>query len=420
MNFPLFRKDIELLAPAGSFESLKAAVQGGADSVYFGLEHLNMRARSSFNFRINDLGQIASFAADSKIKTYLALNTLIYDEDIILAKEIIDAAKESGINGIIASDQSVLNYAREKNIAIHLSTQLNISNAESLKFYSSYAEVVVLARELNLKQIGKITREIKEFNITGPGGEHVRIELFIHGALCMAISGKCYLSLHQYNKSANRGECLQACRREYIVSEKETGKELEIDNSFIMSPKDLCTIDFLDKILDSGVRVLKIEGRARSAEYVKTVSSCYNEAINSYLDNSFTPDKKIEWKKRLASVFNRGFWDGYYLGRKLGEWNDVYGSRAEKRKVYVGYVKNYFSNIGIAEILVESDGFAIGEEGLIIGSTTGVIEIKATEMRIDNKNVENVNKGSVFSMPVESNVRRSDKLYKLISTEFSK
>jgi putative protease len=419
MNIPLTRKDIELLAPAGSFESLTAAWQGGADSVYFGIEHLNMRARSSFNFKMKDLIQISAFAFDHKMKAYLALNSLIYDEDIALAKDIIDAVKESGINAIIASDQSVLNYAKEKNVAVHLSTQLNISNIETLKFYSQFAEVVVLARELSISQIKQIFNEITVQNILGLAGKPIRIELFIHGALCMAISGKCYLSLHQYNKSANRGECLQACRREYIVKEKETGKELEIDNSYIMSPKDLCTIDFIDKILDAGVSLLKIEGRARSPEYVKTVSSCYNEAIHSCIEGNYNKEKAGKWKERLASVFNRGFWDGYYLGQKLGEWNNVYGSRAEKRKVYIGYVKNYFSKMNVAEIQVESDSFSVGDEGLIIGSTTGVVEIQVNEIRVDNVNVEFVTKGCVISMPIDRAVRRSDKVYKLVSTEFA-
>jgi putative protease len=419
MNNPLSRKDIELLAPAGSFESLTAAWQGGADSVYFGLEHLNMRARSSFNFKMKDLVQISAFAVDHKMKAYLALNSLIYDEDIALAKDIIDAVKESGIDAIIASDQSVLSYAREKKVAVHLSTQLNISNIETLKFYAQFAEVAVLARELSISQIKQIFNEINVQNILGQGGKPIRIELFIHGALCMAISGKCYLSLHQYDKSANRGECLQACRREYIVKEKETGKELEIENSYIMSPKDLCTIDFIDKILEAGVSVLKIEGRARSPEYVKTVTSCYNEAIHSFLAGNYNIEKAGLWKKRLAIVFNRGFWDGYYLGQKLGEWNNVYGSRAEKRKVYIGYVKNYFSKLNVAEIQVESDSFSVGDEGLIIGSTTGVVEIKVNEIRVDDINVELVTKGCVISMPVGNTVRRSDKVYKLVSTEFA-
>jgi len=408
------RSEIELLAPAGSYESLTAAWQGGADAVYFGIENLNMRARSSFNFKMNDLKHIAAFANEHKMKAYLALNTLIYDEDIALAKEIIDAVKESGINAIIASDQSVLAYAKARNVAVHLSTQLNISNSEALKFYSAYAEVVVLARELNLNQIHKISTEITEENFTGPSGKEIRIELFIHGALCMAISGKCYLSLHQYNKSANRGECLQACRRDYLVQEKETGKELAIENSYIMSPKDLCTIDFLDQILDAGVSVLKIEGRARSAEYVKTVTSCYNEAINAIIEGTYNAEKTEAWKKRLSSVFNRGFWDGYYLGQKLGEWSEVYGSKAEKRKVYIGYIKNYFSKLNVAEIQVESDKLSVGDEGLIIGSTTGVHEFRVIELREKNINVEEVTKGSVISMPVESLVRRSDKVYKLV------
>lgn len=419
MIAPLNRKEIELLAPVGSYESLMAAMQGGANSVYFGVEHLNMRARSSFNFRLDDLKQIAAFVDKFNMKAYLALNTIIYDNDIKLAKEIIDIVKDSGINAIIASDPSVLYYAKEKEVAVHLSTQLNISNLESLKFYSQYADVVVLARELNITQIDQISKDIVRFNIVGPAGKHIRIELFIHGALCMAISGRCYLSLHQYNKSANRGECLQACRREYIVQEKETGKELEISNSFIMSPKDLCTIDFLDKILGAGVKILKIEGRARSPEYVKTVTTCYNEAINSCLENRYSKDKIDVWKNKLATVFNRGFWDGYYLGQKLGEWSDIYGSRAAKRRVYIGYVKNYFSRKHIVEIKVESDHFSIGDEGLIIGPTTGVVEIQANEIRIDNINVENVTKGLIFSMPIENHIRRSDKLYKLVSTEFS-
>lgn len=414
LRIPKSRSEIELLAPAGSYESLTAAWQGGADAVYFGIENLNMRARSSFNFKMKDLAQIAFFAKEHKLKAYLALNTLIYDEDIALAKEIIDAVKESGINAIIASDQSVLNYAKARNVAVHLSTQLNIGNSEALKFYSTYAEVVVLARELNLNQIRKISAEIIEENVTGPSGKEMRIELFIHGALCMAISGKCYLSLHQYNKSANRGECLQACRRDYLIQEKETGKELDVENSYIMSPKDLCTIDFLDQILGAGVRVLKIEGRARSAEYVKTVTSCYNEAIHSILDGNYVAEKTAVWKGRLSSVFNRGFWDGYYLGQKLGEWSNVYGSKAEKRKVYVGYIKNYFSNLNVAEILVESGSFSVGDEGLIIGSTTGVVEFNVSEIRLDNINVEEVNKGSLISMPVEALVRRSDKVYKLV------
>jgi len=414
MKNPLLRKDIELMAPAGSWESLTAAWQGGADAVYFGIEKLNMRARSSFNFRMIDLKKISDFTSEHGMKAYLALNTILYDEDISLAKEIIDAVKESGITAIIASDQSVLSYARSKNVAVHLSTQLNISNSESLKFYSQYAEVAVLARELSLLQVHQISEEIERENITGLSGKPIRIELFIHGALCMAVSGKCYLSLHQYNKSANRGECLQACRREYVVEEKETGQELEIDNSYIMSPKDLCTIDFLDQIIDSGVRVLKIEGRARSAEYVKTVSSCYNEAINSIIDGSYKADRVEGWKKRLSSVFNRGFWDGYYLGQKLGEWSTVYGSSAEKRKVYVGYIKNYFSKLNVAEILVESDKLSVGDEGLIIGPTTGVHEFRVNELRLDNINVEQVSKGSLISMPVDSLVRRSDKVYKLV------
>lgn len=410
------RKDIELMVPAGSYESLVAAIQGGADAVYFGVEKLNMRARSSFNFTVGDLERIVDIAKDSGVNTYLTLNTIIYGNELNQVKEIISRAKNADISAIIASDQSVISAAREKNLEVHLSTQLNISNIESLKFYSPFADVVVLARELSLSQITDIASQVKEQFITGPSGELIRIELFIHGALCMAISGKCYMSLHQYNKSANRGECLQACRRSYLVTEKETDKELEIENEFIMSPKDLCTISFLDQILDAGVRVLKIEGRARSPEYVKTVTSCYAEAIEAYLNNEINKDKINHWTERLSSVFNRGFWDGYYLGQTMGEWSQVYGSAATKRKIYLGKGMNYFDRIQVAEFLMETGSLNTGDEILITGPTTGVIQMPVTEIRVDDKQVQRTKKGEHFSIRVEEVIRRSDRLYKLVDS----
>ncbi|MBL7110944.1 MAG: U32 family peptidase [Bacteroidales bacterium] len=410
------RKDIELMVPAGSYESLVAAIQGGADAVYFGVEKLNMRARSSFNFTVGDLERIVDIAKDSGVNTYLTLNTIIYGNELNQVKEIISRAKNADISAIIASDQSVISAAREKNLEVHLSTQLNISNIESLKFYSPFADVVVLARELSLSQITDIASQVKEQFITGPSGELIRIELFIHGALCMAISGKCYMSLHQYNKSANRGECLQACRRSYLVTEKETDKELEIENEFIMSPKDLCTISFLDQILDAGVRVLKIEGRARSPEYVKTVTSCYAEAIEAYLNKAINKDKINHWTERLSSVFNRGFWDGYYLGQTMGEWSQVYGSAATKRKIYLGKGMNYFDRIQVAEFLMETGSLNTGDEILITGPTTGVIQMPVTEIRVDDKQVQRTKKGEHFSIRVEEVIRRSDRLYKLVDS----
>lgn len=411
------RKDIELMAPAGSYESLMAAIQGGADSVYFGVEKLNMRSRSSCHFTLEDLPEIVSVAQKHNIKSYLAVNTVIYDEEIDLIREVIFEAKQAGINAIIASDQSVILLAREADMEIHLSTQLNISNIQSLRFYANYADVVVLARELSLEQIQKIIRTIKDQKITGPSGELIRIELFIHGALCMAISGICYLSLHQYNHSANRGECLQACRRAYIISDKETGQELEIDREYIMSPKDLCTISFIDKILDAGVTICKIEGRARSPEYVRVVTSCYAEAIEAYLNRTYTKVKIKKWEKRLAEVFNRGFWDGYYLGEKTGEWSRIYGSAATKRKKYVARGINYYSRIKVAEFLLENDEVNVGDEILIIGPTTGVIQTVIKELHVDRGPVKKAVKGEHFSIPVDQIIRPSDKLYKVIQAD---
>jgi putative protease len=410
----LSRKEIELMAPAGSYESLLAAIQGGADAVYFGVEKLNMRSRSSFNFTLDDLDKVIGIACEHQLKTYLTLNSVVYNYELEQIKEIIDRAGEAGITAIIASDPSVISTAREAGVEVHLSTQLNISNIESLKFYAAFADVAVLARELNLDQISAISKAIKEQDIAGPSGQTIRIELFIHGALCMAISGKCYLSLHQYGYSANRGACLQACRRSYIVIEKETGKELEIDQEYIMSPKDLCTISFLDQILEAGVRVLKIEGRARSPEYVKTVTECYNEAITSCIDGTFSPAKSKAWEKRLSQVFNRGFWDGYYLGQELGEWSKGYGSDASKRKIYIGRGMNYFSKLGVAEFLVESNEISVGDEILVTGPTTGVMELTVSELQVERKRVETAEKGEHFSIPVPGIIRRSDKLYKLV------
>lgn len=410
----LERKAIELLAPAGSYESLQAAIQGGADAVYFGAEKLNMRSRSSYNFDLEDLEKISGIAQDNDIRTYLTLNSVIYNNELERAREIVRKAKQSGISAVIASDPSAIRIANREGMEVHLSTQLNISNIESLRFYAEYADVAVLARELDLVQIKNIAEEIRKQDIRGPSGELVRIELFIHGALCMAISGKCYLSLHQYGYPANRGECLQACRRSYIVTEKETGKQLEIDREYIMSPKDLCTISYLDRILEAGVSVLKIEGRARPPEYVKTVSQCYNEAIGAILEGSFTPDRVRDWESSLASVFNRGFWDGYYLGQEQGEWSQGYGSSATRRKIYIGKGMNYFSQLGVAEFLVESGHLEKGDSILIIGPTTGVIEWEIKQMQVDHREVERVEKGTHFSIAVPGVIRRSDKLYKVV------
>ena len=385
--------------------------RGGADAVYFGLEQLNMRARSSFNFTRNDIPQIVSVAKENGLKTYLTINTVIYDHELLTMREIIDFVKKEGVNAIIASDQAVMDYAFKSGVEVHLSTQLNVSNIDSLRFYSKFADVVVLARELNLEQVAGIAKGIEIEDIKGPSGNLMKIEMFVHGALCMSISGKCYLSLHEYNHSANRGDCLQACRRSYLVTDTENGNQLEIDNQYIMSPKDLMTIHFLNKILDSGVRVLKIEGRARSPEYVKTVTSCYNEAINSIIQKTYGPQKIEDWKKKLGTVFNRGFWDGYYLGQRLGEWNEVYGSKATKRKKYIAKITNYFEKIRVAEILMETGELCTGDEILIIGPTTGVIELVVTEIRIDDEEVLKTGKGIRCSIPVNTLVRRGDKVY---------
>lgn len=400
------------MAPVGSWESLTAAIQGGADSIYFGIEHLNMRSRSSNNFTTEDLKDIVHRCKEEGINTYLTINTVIYGGDISVMKTIVDAAKQAQVSAIIAADVSVMMYAQEQGVEIHLSTQLNISNVEALKFYSRFADVVVLARELNMEQVAEIYLAIQNDKIVGPKGELIRIEMFAHGALCMAVSGKCYLSLHEMDSSANRGACMQMCRRAYVVTDKDTGAELEVDNEYIMSPKDLKTIHFLNKVLDSGVRVLKIEGRARGAEYVKTVVECYREAVENYLDDTFDQEKIDNWDERLSKVFNRGFWDGYYLGQRLGEWSHVYGSAATSKKVYIGKVSNYFAKLGVAEILLESHDLSLGEEALIIGPTTGVQELNVDEIRVDLKPVEKAVKGERLSIKVAERVRRNDKLFK--------
>ena len=408
------RKDFEIMAPVGSYESLTAAIQGGADSVYFGVEGLNMRSRSSNNFTLDDLRNIAEICNQNNIKTYLTVNTVIYDGDLELMRKIIDTVKESGVSAIIASDVAAMSYANSIGVEVHLSTQLNISNAEALKFYAQFADVVVLARELNLDQVSGIYKRIQEENIIGPKGEQVRIEMFAHGALCMAVSGKCYLSLHEMNHSANRGSCLQICRRGYTVKDKESNIELDIENQYIMSPKDLKTIHFMNKMIDSGVRVFKIEGRARSAEYVRTVVECYREAVESYIDGTFSEEKIADWDTRLATVFNRGFWNGYYLGQRLGEWSSSYGSEATERKEYIGKGTKYFSNIGVAEFLMESGEINEGDKLLITGPTTGAITIEAKDMRVNFAPATKIVKGDLFSIATGTKIRPSDKLFKIV------
>lgn len=409
--------DIEVMAPAGNFESLMAAIQGGANSVYFGVGHLNMRAKSTVNFTADDLPEIVRICSEHNVKTYLTVNTVLYDHDLPPMRKTIEAAARAGISAIIASDQSAISYAREQGVEVHLSTQLNISNTESLKFYAQWADVAVLARELTLDQVAVIARSIEEQNITGPSGKKIQLEMFAHGALCMAVSGKCYMSLHQANSSANRGACLQICRRSYTVTDNETGDQLEIDNEYIMSPKDLCTIGFLNKIIASGVKVLKLEGRARSPEYVKTVTQCYREAVEAIADGTYGQEKIDEWMDRLSKVFNRGFWDGYYLGQRLGEWSHQYGSVATERKVYVGKITNFFTNLGVAELKVEATQFNKNDKVLIIGPTTGVVELVAEDIRVDDKSVEKCPKGIKCSFATPELVRRNDKVYKVVSVK---
>lgn len=407
----------EIMAPAGSFESLMAAIQGRADSVYFGAGRLNMRSRSSQNFSIDDLHRIASICKENGLKSYLTLNTVIYDHEMEEMQQMAKAALDSGITAIIASDPAVINYANSIGMELHLSTQCNVTNTGAVKYYSRFADVIVLARELNINQVAEITRRIQQENIRGPKGELVEIEMFVHGALCMAVSGKCYLSLDNMNYSANRGACLQLCRRSYMVTDKEEGYQLEVDHEYIMSPKDLCTIGFLDKIIGAGVKVLKIEGRGRSADYVKTAALCYKEAVEAIADGSYGDDKINAWMQRLSSVYNRGFWDGYYMGRKLGEWTEKYGSRATKTKVYVGKVTNYFSKIQVAEIKMETHDLKIGDQILIMGPTTGVVELNMPEIRVNLQPVSQTVKGEHCSISVSELLRRGDKVYKLVDSQ---
>ena len=409
--------DFEIMAPVGSRESLAAAIQAGADSVYFGIGQLNMRSHSANPFTIDDLKEIAATCQQHGIKTYLTVNTIIYGEDIETMHQIVDAAHEANITAIIASDVAVMTYCNRVGVEVHLSTQLNISNIEALRFYAQFADVVVLARELNMQQVAEIYQHIVDEHICGPRGNLIRIEMFCHGALCMAISGKCYLSLQNTGRSANRGACMQLCRRSYTVTDNETGTQLEIDNKYIMSPKDLKTIRFIDRMMKAGVRVYKIEGRARGPEYVYNVVQCYKEAIQSVIDGTFTEEKKDQWDERLASVFNRGFWDGYYQGQTLGEWNSNYGSNATLRKVYVGKGRKYFSKIGVAEFQVEATTFEPGDKLLITGPTTGVIYVTPTEIHGNNGPIPRAEQGMRVSIAVPEKVRESDKLFKLVKAE---
>ncbi|MCF8227695.1 MAG: U32 family peptidase [Bacteroidales bacterium] len=402
------------MSPVGSYESLMAAIQGGADAVYFGIGHLNMRSASSKNFTLDDLKEISSICGENNVRSYITLNTVVYDEEIKEMKKVVEAANDNNISAIIASDMSVISYARQTGMEVHISTQTNISNIEAVKFYSQFADVMVTARELSLDKVKAITQAIEKEQVKGPSGNLIQIEIFAHGALCMAISGKCYLSLDNLNHSANRGECLQLCRRPYKVTDKDGKVELEVDNEYIMSPKDLKTLDFLDKILAAGVKVLKIEGRGRSPEYVKTVTECYKEAVEAYFKGEYTEENIGKWNEKLKTVYNRGFWDGYYLGRKLGEWADRYGSQATKKKIYVGKVTNYYTKLKVAEVKMETQSLHVGDEIKIIGPTTGVVDEKVKEIRVDLKKVKKTDKGDFCSIPVKTFLRRSDKVYKIV------
>ncbi len=413
------RRKVELMAPAGNWESLQAAINAGADSVYFGIDQLNMRARASINFTLGDLKEIAERTQKAGMKSYLTLNTIIYDHDLSVIKTLINAVKEAGISAIIASDQAVINYASTQGVEVHISTQLNVTNIETVKFYSHFADVMVLSRELSLIQVKKICEQIIKEDIRGPKGNLIEIEIFAHGALCVAVSGKCYMSLHTHNSSANRGACVQNCRKTYTVTDKETGIELEIDNEYIMSPKDLCTLDFLDQVLDTGVTVLKIEGRGRAPEYVKTVIETYRAAIDDYLKGEYNQSKVEAWMNDLKTVYNRDFWGGYYLGQKLGEFNNTSGSKATQKRVYIGKGIHYFPRAGVAEFKVEAQNIKVGDKILITGPTTGVVESEITEMMVDEKPVQEAKRGVNVTFPMKDKIRRSDKLYKLVKTEFA-
>ncbi len=404
------RKELEIMAPAGNFECLVAAIEGGANSVYFGIGNLNMRSRSANNFRREDLPEITRICREYGVKSYMTLNITLYGSDLAPAREVLDAAKSAGVDAVIASDMAAILYCRKIGMEVHISTQLSISNIESLRFYAQFADVIVLARELNLDQVRDIYDTIVSERIKGPSGQLVRIEMFAHGALCMAISGKCYLSLHAYGASANRGSCFQVCRRGYEVTDVETGNQLLVDNEYIMSPKDLCTIEFMERIIASGVKVFKIEGRARSAEYVKRCASCYRRAADAVCDGRYTPQLAAELKKELSEVFNRGFWDGYYQGARLGEWSSIYGSAATRKKVYSGKITNWFNKIGVAEVHVESEPLHVGDEILIIGQTTGVVEMKVEDMRVDLRPAEEAGKGVYCSVAVPLESMPEDKV----------
>ena len=410
------RSDVEIMAPVGSFESLMAAIQGGANAVYFGVGQLNMRAKSTVNFEASDLQRVAQLCRDNGLRSYLTVNTVLYDNDLADMRHIMEQAAQAGISAVIVSDQAAIMEARRCGPEVHLSTQLNISNAEALAFYAQWADVAVLARELNLTQVAHIAQTIHQRPIVGPSGKPIKIEMFAHGALCMAISGKCYMSLHEANRSANRGACVQICRRSYTATDNETGAQLNIDNEYIMSPKDLCTIGFVDKLLVAGVRVLKIEGRARGPEYVKTVSQCYSEAVDAVVAGTYTPQRVEQWTKRLTAVFNRGFWDGYYLGQRLGEWSNAYGNVATERKQYVGKVTNYFARVGVAEVAIEAMPLAVGDRILFTGPTTGVVETTVSQMLLNDQPANTCPQANTCTLPVPSAVRRADKLFKIVET----
>lgn len=405
------------MAPAGDFESLQAAIDNGADSVYFGVEQLNMRARASMNFTLDDLPEISRRCSEKGVRTYLTLNTIIYDHDLSLIKTLLDKAKSAGITAVIAMDQAVIAYARQIGVEVHISTQINVTNIETVKFYAMFADTIVLSRELSLSQVKKITAQIQKDNVCGPSGKLVEIEIFGHGALCMAVSGKCYLSLHSHNSSANRGACKQNCRKKYIVTDQESGFEIEIDNEYMMSPKDLCTIHFLDEIVAAGIKVLKIEGRGRAPEYVATVVGCYREAIDAIAAGSYTEEKVAGWMERLATVYNRGFWSGYYLGQKLGEWSAVSGSMATQKKVYIGKGRHYFPKAGIGEFVIEAYDIAVGDTILVTGPTTGAKQIEVATLMVNDVAANSAGKGDSITIPLDFRIRPSDKLYKLVKAE---
>ncbi len=405
---------VEIMAPAGSRESLRAALSAGADSVYLGLEQLNMRSRSSSCFRVEDLSEMVDLCHEAGVKLYITLNVVLFDKDMENMRRMVDAAADTGVDALIVSDMAAMLYARQRNVPVHISTQVNVSNLEAVRFYSAFSDVMVLARELSLDQVKSIHQQILREQIKGPSGQLVRLEMFVHGALCMAVSGKCYLSLHQYNHSANRGECFQVCRRGYRVSDLETGDSLDIDHDYIMSPKDLCTVHFLDRLLDAGVSVFKIEGRARGPEYVYTVAKTYREAIQSIEEGTYRPERIEVWRASLASVYNRGFWDGYYLGQRLGEWSPLYGSSATRKKVYLGKCTHYFPRLKVAEFLLETRSLSVEDSVFVTGPTTGFVPFQVEELRMDSGNLPSVSKGDLFSMPVGELVRKGDKLYKWV------